>query len=272
MNPIRFGAAGRRLFGLYLPPSGEATRNESILLCNPFGQEAIRSHRLFRALGDRLSRSGFHVMRFDYFGTGDSDGDDDAGDIDTWKSDIVRASSELTKLSGTGRVAWIGVRLGATLCAMASSATPRVPEKLLLWDPVVQGTKYLQLLESAHSDGLKADYGERWDNEADLRELATSSAGTEVLGFPMGVAMREELSSITLASFAGCRVPHIGVFATGDDRDALSLAVQCRGYGAAVQEYKIKTEIRWATNEAMNSSIVPAETLQAITSSLIDKS
>lgn len=268
MKPIRFGADGRRLFGLYLPPGGDAERNESVLLCNPFGQEAIRSHRLFRALGDRLAKSGFHVMRFDYFGTGDSDGDDESGDIDTWVADVALASDELMNLSGNCSVSWLGMRLGASLCALASGTAADAPAKLLLWEPVVQGAQYLQLLEKAHLEGMKADYGERWNNEDDLRALASGTITSEALGFPLSAGMRGKITSIDPQSFATCRVPLIHVFATAQDQDGALLAGACRSNGATVYEHAIKTEIRWATNEAMNSSIVPAEALQSITSAL----
>ena len=75
MNPFYFGDSSRRLFGIYHPPKGQSPRSHGIVLCCPFGQEYMRSHRAFRQLANLLSRRGFHVFRFDYHGTGDSDGE-----------------------------------------------------------------------------------------------------------------------------------------------------------------------------------------------------
>ena len=74
MTPIQFGPADRRLFGLLQPAQGNATRT-GVVLCNPMGQEAVRVHRMYRVLADRLNRAGLHVLRFDWFGSGDSAGD-----------------------------------------------------------------------------------------------------------------------------------------------------------------------------------------------------
>jgi hypothetical protein len=67
-------AAARAQEGLDAPGA-------AVLLCNPFGQEAIRCHRAFRLLSARLASSGIPSLRFDYFGTGDSPGNDGEGDL-----------------------------------------------------------------------------------------------------------------------------------------------------------------------------------------------
>ena len=64
----------RRLFGLFPPPEREG--RIAVLICAPFGQEVVRSHRLFRVLSDRLARTGIAVLRFVPYGTGDSPGED----------------------------------------------------------------------------------------------------------------------------------------------------------------------------------------------------
>src|SRR6185369_16185836 len=100
LTPLRFGASARRLFGLYQPPSAGTGNAQCVVLCNPFGQEAIRSHRLLRVLGDRLARAGFAVLRFDYSGTGDSDGDDSEADLGRWVEDVLSADAEARRASG----------------------------------------------------------------------------------------------------------------------------------------------------------------------------
>src|SRR5688500_19978584 len=95
VNPFRFGHAGRELFGVYFAPSGRALKRTAVLLCPPFGPEATRSHRLYRVLGERLARLGFGVLRFDYYGTGDSDGEFEEAACADWMRDIAVAEREL---------------------------------------------------------------------------------------------------------------------------------------------------------------------------------
>jgi uncharacterized protein len=100
--PLRFGSPQRELFGMLHRPE-RGTTGTGVLVCNPFGQEAVRSHRLFRVMAERLARSGRSVMRFDYFGTGDSAGDEDDADLDAWQHDILRAHAELVERWHCGR-------------------------------------------------------------------------------------------------------------------------------------------------------------------------
>ena len=90
-KPRCFGPSARRLFGIYHPPAEGSAGRPAVVLCNPFGQEAIRAQRMMRVLGERLARNGHAVLRFDYFGTGDSLGDDIEGDLEGWALDVMEA-------------------------------------------------------------------------------------------------------------------------------------------------------------------------------------
>ena len=74
MKPIFFGDSKRKLYGVYAPPTGASRRSHAVLLCYPGLQEYGTSHWSFRRLSAMLAREGHHVLRFDYFGTGDSAG------------------------------------------------------------------------------------------------------------------------------------------------------------------------------------------------------
>jgi uncharacterized protein len=91
-----------------------------VLLCNPFGEEAARAHRIYRVLATQLERSGYSVLRFDYSGTGDSMGE--SGDVSVigWLDDIALAANELTLAVGARKLVAIGLRLGGTLAALAA--------------------------------------------------------------------------------------------------------------------------------------------------------
>ncbi len=84
MQPLRFGSAGRQLAGVFHAATASRTPPASLLICNPLGQEAIRVHRLLRLLAESLARKGIATLRFDYFGSGDSDGDDAEATLDDW--------------------------------------------------------------------------------------------------------------------------------------------------------------------------------------------
>jgi len=145
MNAFFFGSSAKQLFGVYHPPRAQVARDAAILLCYPFGDEYMRTHKAVRQLALQLAKTGFHLLRFDYFGTGDSAGDSRDGTIEQWLADIAVAVDELKENSGLSRVSIVGLRLGAALAAKAATNRTDVDD-LLLWDPIVDGKSYFEEL------------------------------------------------------------------------------------------------------------------------------
>ncbi len=142
-SPRRFGAPDRRLYGTYHAATGRGRGGLAAVICNPWGGEALRAHRSLRVLAETLSRSRTHVLRFDYFGTGDSDGGLTDGSVAGWVADIAAASAELRALSGASRVVLVGLRLGGALASLAAQQDPDI-EGVVLWDPICSGSAWLQ--------------------------------------------------------------------------------------------------------------------------------
>jgi pimeloyl-ACP methyl ester carboxylesterase len=150
MEAFYFGPSERRLFGVYHPPVVESPVGAAAVLCYPFLQEYLRSHRAFHRLAGLLTTRGWHVLRFDYSRCGDSYGDGlpDAGD---WRKDVQLACDELRERAQTRRLALIGLRQGASLAASVSCDMQPLSE-LVLWDPVIDGPAFRrELLAFRHS-------------------------------------------------------------------------------------------------------------------------
>src|SRR5919201_1417748 len=89
-----------------------------IVLCYPGPQEYNVAHLAFRKLAGLLARRGWHVLRFDYRGTGDSAGASDEGDPTLWIQDLRAAVAELKDIAGISAVSVVGLRLGAAVAAL----------------------------------------------------------------------------------------------------------------------------------------------------------
>src|SRR5215475_4600730 len=137
MTPFHFGSRQRCLFGCYEPAPANFSRVRAVLLCHPMGNEQVFAYRTMRQLAARLVRAGFHVLRFDYFGTGDSYGDTGEGDLASWCEDIETAIEELKEITGATKVDLAGLRLGANLSARVAAHRPKEIRKLILWEPLV---------------------------------------------------------------------------------------------------------------------------------------
>jgi pimeloyl-ACP methyl ester carboxylesterase len=140
-----FGPISAQLLGVYHPANLERDRYQGMVLCYPFGQEYMRAHRAYRQLATALADKGYHVLRFDYRGTGDSAGGLAEVTAFEWLEDIDFAVQELKDMAGVHRVTLVGLRLGALLAGVAASRRRDV-NGLVLWDPVICGSSYREEL------------------------------------------------------------------------------------------------------------------------------
>jgi pimeloyl-ACP methyl ester carboxylesterase len=136
MTPFYFGTGERRLFGVYDPAHSLGKAARAAVICHPWGNEQIHAYRTLRQLAARLSQQGFHVLRFDYFATGDSAGRTGENDLAGSRRDVETAIAELRGITGAGRLTLIGLRLGASLAADACAGRLEEVEALVLWDPL----------------------------------------------------------------------------------------------------------------------------------------
>jgi len=166
---------------VHTPANGRS--RGGVVICAPFGKEYLSAYPSLRVLAERLSSAGMTALRFDYAATGDSAGDStDADQVEGWLSSIVDAADFLRRI-GCADVAVVGMRMGATLAATASSRlTPLAA--LVLWDPCASGKAYLREQKTLHritlgpssdaDDGSVETPGEVYDAQtvADLARVS----------------------------------------------------------------------------------------------------
>lgn len=257
MKPFHFGSSQKTLFGMHHPPQ-TAARAVGVVLCNPMGQEAIRAHRAYRQLANLFAKARFHVLRFDYFGTGDSAGEVAEGSPAQWIEDIGTAADELKDTAGVSRVALVGLRLGATLAALAGKDRRDV-DSVVLWDPVVTGAAYLKELQSMHLEYLEQEFGADFDP-------AGVSASSEVLGFPLTDTLVRGLTAADLTAMTSCSTRKAALIVTHPGEAYQRLRARLTGLGVAVTYQEVVAE-KWNSDDAMNAALVPNELLQAIVAS-----
>ncbi len=146
VEPAFFESDGERLFSVhYRPRSNSLARG--VVIAHSIGHEYTRGYSNLQHLAKELCGAGFDVMRFDYAGTGNSSGDCGTLSSQSMMQNLVDAIERLCHLSGVDRLSIVGLRFGATVAANVSSE--RI-ERLILWDPVVCGERFLQLAEEFH--------------------------------------------------------------------------------------------------------------------------
>jgi alpha-beta hydrolase superfamily lysophospholipase len=158
--PLWFGPAGRPLFGWYHAPASANRRELAVVVCPPLGSEYFNSYRSLRHLADRLAENGVSALRFDYDGTGNSAGqDEDPGRESAWIESIHAAMARLRAESGIECLGLAGVRMGATLAALAAQDVD--VSCLALWAPCVSGRDYVRELKAMDLTSASASAGGR---------------------------------------------------------------------------------------------------------------
>ena len=265
MLPIAFGLADRPLFGIFHARPSGTPPGLGVVLCAPFGQEAIRAHRFQRVLAERLVRAGCDVLRFDYHGTGDSPGDDDDGDLDRWSNDVLAAHEELRTRAGVTRIGWHGMRLGGEMVRRAALKRPAGLERIALWDPVLNGKQYLEFLRARHAKALVASFSVRQNPyPPDLLARDPNAYRDEAIGFKLSLPLRQQLHDLTQSSWT---LPDLDTFVVFDEKDeaAKDIARACASQGERVKTFNVSHGTDWTSDSAENTSLVPAPALMLFT-------
>ncbi len=244
ITPFYFeNGPGRRLFGLYHAPSDAKPRPFGVLMAQPGPQEYQLSHRAFMTLSESLSRRGFHVLRFDWSGTGDSSGNAEDFSLDDWQSDVSCAAKELRDVSGVDKIAAVGMRLGATLLALESAKGLAFAE-LVLWDAVVRGSSYLNELEVIQDRNLA------------LRHERGAPRDGELLGFLRPKGERRRLEHLDLMDVGPVKAREVLVACSRESAEGRALSSRIAGQGTSSRYEVVADEELLRKRALLDESLV----------------
>lgn len=257
MNPFFFGSSKSPLYGVYHPPKTSAGPAKAVLLCYPMGAEYMRAHRAFRQLTTLLVKGGAHVLRFDYFGTGDSAGEGTEATLARWREDIATAIEELKEMAQAERVTVIGLRLGGTLGALASGGRADV-EHVVLWDPIVFGAAYVREMLATH------------DAEQRARAARPDQPTAGVHGFPLTPELQRELRAVDLSTWDGAGAARIDVVTSSEREEARALVAHLVEAGCAASGAVYESNGNWAESDAFGSALIPQSIIQGILGTVLN--
>lgn len=250
MKSFFFGSSDQPLYGVYHPPKSPA-KKEGVLLCYPFGNEYMRAHRAFRQVALLLNRYGYHVMRFDYFGTGDSAGEGDEVCAHTWIKNISQAVDELRAQANISTISLVGLRIGATLAAWMSANRPDI-RRVVLWDPPLSGEHYIENITSYLRESPKAQSAGSLDGEFYMN------------GFPVTSTFKSSLREIDLEKVDTFRAGEyfLVVSDTSTEWDRLAKTIEQK---AEKMNYQVaKSPGNWNFVDDFGGVLIPHAIIQAI--------
>ena len=198
------GARGP-LLAVHHAATGGRVPRQGLVYLPPFAEEMNRARRMAARQARRLAALGIDVLLLDPFGTGDSAGDFGEARWETWRSDAEAATAWRGDRCG-GPVGLWGLRLGALLAAEVAAQAPGRVSRLVLWQPVLTGDRFLtQFLRLRVAAGMADPSGAKSGKESTkyLRQRLVAGEALEVGGYELAPALAEAVGGLQLAPLLG---------------------------------------------------------------------
>jgi pimeloyl-ACP methyl ester carboxylesterase len=225
-------------------------------MCYPVGDEYIRFHRTFKLLADRLAKIGFFVLRFDYYGCGDSSGNFEQGRIKQWLQDTELAIDEIKNKFGVMKVSLIGLRLGGTLSVITGTEKGNI-DNMVLWDPVVFGKDYLSEMAALQKKMLSYAH-------VQSKSCSIDKHFTENLGFPLTDILLADIKNIDLLTIPKKPANNILLISSNKKTDQLQLSKYLKSLNINVENKSLISPQLWVWEEAIGKIRVPFNIIQLI--------
>jgi pimeloyl-ACP methyl ester carboxylesterase len=257
MQPFYFGTSQKQLFGVYHAAEAGSSKRPGVVMCYPMGHEYLRAHRAFRNLAATLAAQGFHVLRFDYYGTGDSAGDGAEATVEQCLSDTAAAVDELKDIAGSSSVSLLGLRLGGAIATMAATGRRDI-DQVLLWDPVLDGSAYVAETFALQRQWLEDRLGSR----------ATIDEEPQLVGFPLTSGIRSGLEAIRPVAASSLRAKSVSLFVSEDVEGFRALYRDLTAAKTAGTYAVVPGSGDWRNGEVVHDILLPHAMLRTITSAL----
>ncbi len=136
---LHFESHGQQLFGILHRPT--SIKNPPLVVCfHGFASNKLGTARSYVSLAETLSKGGIATLRFDFRGSGDSEGELSQLSLNDFLEDARVVLNELPHLEGidSQRVGFFGASLGGAIATLVAAHYQQL-KALVLWAPVASG-------------------------------------------------------------------------------------------------------------------------------------
>ena len=136
--PFVIGKEGKRLFGIIQKPYGDQ-KFPAVIFSHGFTGNHLEPHFIFKRTADALCEQNIMSIRFDFFGSGNSDGAFEEMTLQTELNDLERIYNFALSLPyvSRSRIGFLGFSMGGTITAMFSGKHPQIPRAVCFWAPAL---------------------------------------------------------------------------------------------------------------------------------------
>lgn len=187
-----------RLFGVLHPVMDQAQHSGvAVVYCAPLFEEKLWSHRVMVNFARFLAARGTPVLRFDYCGDGESEGEFREASIDSRVADTCSAVAHAGERFGVDRIILLGLGVGAMIAAAAARNLDEVAG-LAMWAPIASGSRLLNDMLRMHLTAQMVVHRKViHDREALVRQIMAGGQ-VNVEGYDIARPLYEQLAAIEL--------------------------------------------------------------------------
>jgi pimeloyl-ACP methyl ester carboxylesterase len=193
-----FGTPGQQMLVTTHLPLGSPTAG--LVICSSLRAEFETNYRREILLGRALAARGIAVHRFQYRGTGNSDGDTRLVTFDSMQLDAHAATARFLETTGLDRVAFMGTRLGGTVAAAVASTHDDAP--IVLWEPVTDAVKYYRQIFRTRSMWSVHGSDDEGPSTSAMDEFRTAGS-IDIVGYPIDSNLYDSVVTHDLADELG---------------------------------------------------------------------
>jgi hypothetical protein len=141
-RPFVIGEESKRIVGIVQKPDGEG-KFPAVIFCHGFTGNHIEPHFIFRRAADALVKNDIGAIRFDFRGSGDSDGDFKDMTVRTELEDVEKIYNYALSLPwvSSSRIGILGYSMGGTIAAFFTGANPDKVKTVCFWAPALRNVE-----------------------------------------------------------------------------------------------------------------------------------
>lgn len=163
----------------------------AVLICSGYAGNKAGKFRLFVRLAEELVKQGIAVLRFDYRGSGDSEGDLQEITVESKVSDTLMCLDFLANdpQIDPSRIGLLGRSMGGAISILAAKKFSKI-KSLALWAPVFDSSPWKPLWDSFKSNQLNSN------QKLEILQLPLGVPNPRFLQQFFQVQTREELNAL----------------------------------------------------------------------------
>ena len=236
-----------KLFAMYYPAPDRGTA-EHLVYVPPFASEMGHSRDVIAGLAREIASRGVAVLVPDLLGCGDSSGDFSEARWELWRDDLEAVCVWLED-TGVEQLSLWGLRLGATLAMDFAQYSQRQFKRILLWEPVTDGSRMLSqfLRMNLVPDDCRASLRALLSTP-ELRMTLPKGETVQVAGYEMAnelLGAIDKLRLVALAQFVSAPMSCLEFVSRHDQQVDLALQQTLEQWKTAGLRVSSFREVAW---------------------------